>query len=76
MARQGLLDAGVAAPQADLLLGVIRERVASGQTGAAWQRAALAAAERGRDRERALTVMLEGYLSRAATSQPVHTWPA
>jgi hypothetical protein len=76
VARQGLLDAGVAAAEADLLLGVIGARVASGQTGAAWQRAALAAAERGRDRERALAVMLEGYLSRAATGQPVHTWPA
>ena len=44
-ARQGLLDAGVAAAEADRLLGVIGARVASGQTGAAWQRAALAAAE-------------------------------
>jgi hypothetical protein len=75
-ARQGLLSAGVAAPEAGHLLGVIGARVASGQTGAAWQRAALAAAERGWDRERALAVMFEGYLSRAATGQPVHTWPA
>jgi hypothetical protein len=74
-ARQGLLDAGVAAAEADHLLGVIGARVASGQTGAAWQRVALAAAERSRDRERALAVMLEGYLSHAATGQPVHTWP-
>jgi hypothetical protein len=50
--------------------------VASGQTGAAWQRAALAAAERGRGRDQALAAMLEGYLSRAATGQPVHTWSA
>ena len=76
VARQGLLDAGVATAEADHLLGVIGARVASGQTGAAWQRAALAAAEHGRDRERALAVMLEGYLSHAATGQPVHTWPA
>jgi len=55
---------------------VIGARVATGQTGAAWQRAALAAAERGRSRERALAAMLEAYLSRAATGQPVHTWPA
>ena len=75
-ARQGLLSAGVAAPEADHLLGVIGARVASGQTGAAWQRSALAAAEYGRGRDQALAVMLEGYLSRAATGQPVHTWPA
>jgi hypothetical protein len=75
-ARQGLLSAGVAVPEADHLLGVIGARVASGQTGAAWQRSALAAAERGRDRDRALAMMLDRYLSFAATGQPVHTWPA
>ncbi len=73
-ARQGLVRAGVAAAEADRLLGVIAARTASGQTGAAWQRAALAAAGRGRTRERALAVMLEAYLSNAVTGQPVHTW--
>jgi hypothetical protein len=73
-ARQGLLGAGVAAAEADRLLGVIGARVATGQTGAAWQRAALAAAERGHGREEALAVMLDRYLSRAAVGQPVHTW--
>jgi hypothetical protein len=48
--------------------------VASGQTGAAWQRAALAAAERAHGRDEALAVMLGRYLSRAATGQPVHAW--
>jgi hypothetical protein len=75
-ARQGLLDAGVAATEADRLLGVIGARAASGQTGAAWQRAALTAAESGRGRDQALAVMLDRYLSHAATGQPVHTWPA
>ena len=75
-ARHGLVDAGVAEAEADRLLGVIRARVATGQTGAAWQRAALAAAEPGRSRAQALTVMLDQYLACAATGQPVHTWPA
>ena len=74
-ARHGLVRAGVAAAEADRLLGVISARVATGQTGAAWQRAALAAAERGRSREQALAVMLDRYLACAATGQPVHTWP-
>jgi len=74
-ARRGLLDAGVAAAEADRLLGVIGARVASGQTGAAWQRSALTAAERNRSRDQALAVMLERYLARAATGAPVHTWP-
>ena len=75
-ARQGLLGAGVAAAETDRLLGLIGARVATGQTGAAWQRATLAAAERGRSRDQALAVMLDRYLSCAATGQPVHTWPA
>ncbi len=74
-ARHGLVRAGVAEAEADRLLGVIGARVATGQTGAAWQRAALAAAEPGRSREQALTVMLDRYLACAATGQPVHTWP-
>jgi hypothetical protein len=75
-ARQGLVGAGVAAAEAGRLLEVIGARTATGQTGAAWQRAALTAAGRGRTREQALTVMLKAYLSRAATGQPVHTWGA
>ena len=64
----------MAAAEADRLLGVIGARVACGQTGAAWQRAALAAAEQGRSREQAIAVMLGRYLSRAAAGRPVHTW--
>jgi hypothetical protein len=74
-ARHGLVEAGVAAAEADALLEVISARAACGQTGAAWQRATLAAAERRHDRERALAVMLDHYLQCADTGLPVHTWP-
>jgi len=74
-ARQGLLQAGVAAEEADGLLEVISARAASGQTGAVWQRATLAAAKRRHDLERALAVMLDRYLHYAETGLPVHTWP-
>lgn len=74
-AREGLLQAGVAATEADMLLAVISGRLASGQTGASWQCAALAAAERRLDRDRALIRMLDRYLACADTGQPVHTWP-
>jgi gamma-glutamyl:cysteine ligase YbdK (ATP-grasp superfamily) len=74
-ARQGLVQAGVAAAEADLLLEVICARAASGQTGAAWQRATLAALEQDHDREHALAMMLERYLGCAETGLPVHTWP-
>jgi len=74
-ARQGLLQAGVTAAEADGLLDVITTRAATGQTGAAWQRATLAAAERRHNRERALAIMLDRYLQCAYTGLPVHTWP-
>jgi len=74
-ARQGLLQAGVAAAEADSLLEIIAARAASGQTGAAWQRATLAAAERHHDRHHALAIMLDCYLHCADTGLPVHTWP-
>jgi RNA polymerase-binding transcription factor DksA len=71
-ARQGLLGAGVAEAEADHLLGLIGARAATGQTGTAWQRAALAAAERGRSRDQALAMMLDRYLACAGTGEPVH----
>ena len=74
-AREGLLQAGVAETDADALLAVISGRVASGQTGAMWQRAALAAAEQRLDRDRALCAMLDRYVACADTGLPVHTWP-
>ena len=74
VAHEGLVHAGVAAAEADRLLGVIAARVATGQTGAAWQRRTLAALEPGLGREHALTAMLERYLGCAASGQPVHTW--
>jgi hypothetical protein len=74
-ARQGLVRAGVAAAEADRLLGVIAARVATGQTGAVWQRRTLAALEPRLGRERALAAMLQRYLEYGTTDQPVHTWP-
>jgi hypothetical protein len=73
-AREGLVHAGVAAAEADRLLGVIAARVATGQTGAAWQREMLAELEPRLGRECALGAMLGRYLEYAATDQPVHTW--
>ena len=63
------------AEEAGQLLSVIQARAASGQTGAAWQRQALAALEPRLGRERALTAMLEHYLEHQRTGEPVHTWP-
>jgi gamma-glutamyl:cysteine ligase YbdK (ATP-grasp superfamily) len=74
-ARQGLERAGVAAGDIDQLLTVIEARAATGQTGAAWQRKALAVLESQHGRDRGLTAMLEQYLEHQQTGEPVHTWP-
>jgi hypothetical protein len=74
-ARRGLVEAGVDAEEADRLLAVIGDRVASGQTGAVWQRRTLAALEDKAGRERAVGELLERYLEHQATGDPVHTWP-
>lgn len=75
VARRGMVEAGVAAQEAARLLDVIAQRVASGLTGAAWQRRTLAALEQTLPREAALSVLLERYLALCAEGQPVHTWP-
>jgi len=74
-AREGLVGAGVLPEEADGLLQVIEDRTARGQTGAAWQRRALAALEPQLGREPALRAMLERYLEHQRTGEPVHTWP-
>lgn len=74
-AREGLTRAGVAPQEADELLAVISERAKSGLTGAAWQRATLAAAMKHHDPDNASACLLNRYLDCAATGQPVHTWP-
>jgi hypothetical protein len=74
-AREGLLRADVAPAETDGLLDVIAGRIATGQTGATWQRTTLAAAERRLTGPSALAAMLHSYLDLAATAQPVHTWP-
>jgi hypothetical protein len=73
-AHAGLVEAGVAAAEADHLLGVIAGRAATGQTGAVWQRRTLAALQPRLGREGAPAAMLQRYLEHAATGQPVHTW--
>ena len=77
LARDGLSRWGVAAVQADRLLGIIEQRCLTGQTGAAWQIATVdeLAARSGVDRAEALRQMTERYIEHMHANQPVHTWP-
>ena len=78
-ARRGLVEAGVDAGEADGLLEVIGDRAASGQTGAVWQRRALAALEgRGGPRagRRRAAGALPGAPGRPATRSTPGPWKA
>jgi hypothetical protein len=74
VARRGLLEHGVDAGEVEEHLGVIAARVASGRTGARWQRAVLDSLLGRMPREQALREVLERYAARSASGEPVHRW--
>lgn len=71
VARAGLTGVGVAPDDADAHLEIVAERVASGMTGSAFQRAAL---DRDAPRGPALAEMTERYLDHCASGRPVGGW--
>jgi len=77
LAREGLARWGTNPADADRLLGVIEQRCITGQTGAAWQIATVAAisGHGGAGRQEALRQMTERYIQHMHTNEPVHTWP-
>ncbi|GAB7041379.1 MULTISPECIES: glutamate--cysteine ligase [Catenuloplanes] len=76
MAYEGLDRFGVDPAERDRLLGVIEGRCRTGQTGAGWQTARVADAERrGRSRDQALHEMVLAYAELQRTNEPVHLWP-
>lgn len=74
VAERGLVEAGVVQSEARELLDCVRQRVVSGRTGAAVQRALVARYELTVGRDRALAQMLQSYLTWSARDLPVHTW--
>jgi len=79
LARQGLKEAGVDSSDIQYYLGVIEERVRSGQTGSQWMVKSLSAMERAEDgpsskdlRHRILTATIR---ARQREGEPVHRWP-
>ncbi|HEY2519917.1 MAG TPA: glutamate-cysteine ligase family protein [Streptosporangiaceae bacterium] len=77
MARDGLAAWGVATDLADRLLEIVEQRCLTGQTGAAWQKATVAALSNhgAADRAEALRLMTQRYIDHMHTNEPVHTWP-
>jgi len=82
LARQGLVDAGVDAAEADRHLAVVAARLPGRRTGARWQLDALAALETAvrpradASREAAEAAMLARYAALSDAGTPVHAWPA
>jgi gamma-glutamyl:cysteine ligase YbdK (ATP-grasp superfamily) len=74
MAIEGLVSGGVQREEADELLGIIRARIESGQTGAQWQRRRYAHHCETVEPDKALARMLRDYLDLSAEDRPVHTW--
>ena len=75
MAHEGLAAWGLAADDADRLLGIIERRCVEGINGATWFSDQVAAREAaGDDRDEALRRSLLTYLDGMHANEPVHTW--
>jgi gamma-glutamyl:cysteine ligase YbdK (ATP-grasp superfamily) len=68
LARRGLASLGIDDDEIRLWLGVIEDRIRSGRTGTAWQRAWVA--RHGSD----MQALTKAYLERQAGGAPVHEW--
>jgi CBS domain-containing protein/gamma-glutamyl:cysteine ligase YbdK (ATP-grasp superfamily) len=74
-AEAGLRSRGIRSHDVDLYLGVVRDRVASGRTGAQWMLDSLAAMEgRGRPPER-MRALAREMVAQQEAGRPVHEWP-
>jgi CBS domain-containing protein len=75
LARRGLAEAGVADADADAYLGVIEERVSSGQTGAEWLLRSDAALRDQTERTERMATLTAETSARALGAVPVSEWP-
>lgn len=77
LAHAGLLDWEVASSDVDYYLGIIEERVLSGQNGAEWQIRTWnkLIEEDELDRPEAARELVHRYQRRSDAGTPVHTWP-
>ena len=68
LAQQGLTSLGISIEDSDKYLGIIHDRVKSGQNGATWQR--LFIQKHGRD----MTALTRAYIKNQNSGVPVHLW--
>ncbi|MEP4148706.1 MAG: glutamate-cysteine ligase family protein [Halioglobus sp.] len=75
VAREGLTAIGVSEAESDRYLGVIEQRLESGQTGAVWQQRKLALLKQQMPAQQALHELLECFIGHSADNLPVAQWP-
>jgi CBS domain-containing protein/gamma-glutamyl:cysteine ligase YbdK (ATP-grasp superfamily) len=75
LAREGLRESNIESEDIDRYLGVIEERVRSGQTGSHWVRRSLAAMSEKGTRDIRLRTLTAFMLARQHIGEPVHSWP-
>lgn len=68
LAQQGLTSLGISIEDSDKYLGIIHDRVKSGQNGSTWQR--LFVKKHGRD----MSALTKAYIKNQNTGIPVHQW--
>ena len=73
-AREGLRHAGVEEDDVDRYLGIIEDRVSSGQTGSEWQLRSLQNMKDFGTRSERLSALTRVMIERQKEGDPVHTW--
>ena len=75
LARKGLATCGVDTADTDHYLGVLEERVRSGQTGAQWVVRSLGAMEDTPTKDSRYRILTATMLARQKEGEPAHRWP-
>lgn len=75
LARAGLKESGIATEDIDRYLGVVEERVRSGQTGSQWMLRTLRTMRNKGTRDIRLRMLTEAMLEGQRTGEPAHRWP-
>lgn len=74
LSRRGLEEAGVDGEDIDRYLGVIRDRTASGRTGARWLVRSMANLQDGMSKAEQVTALTAATVARQYSGAPVHEW--
>ena len=74
IAREGLSRASILTSDADRYLGVIEERVRSGQTGAQWLLTSMSELRKGGTKDEALTSLVASTVRNQREGEPIHRW--